>query len=390
MPTKDVMSRTGLERRRSLTLTLTEDCNLRCRYCYETTKSRDRYMSFSVAQQAISEYMEMDDGFDAVEIDFFGGEPMLAFGLIQDLVDWFHNREWRKRHVFFIGSNGTILTDGMKSWLIENKHCVYIGVSLDGNKVAHDLNRSNSYDLLMQNMPFFIEHWPDQPVKMTINAESIPFVADSIIELEEMRIPFTANLVFEDIWGTPERKSALLSTYAQQLDRLVEYYLAHSDLFPARLIDVKCEFLSKDWPGGRLVGADCVRWCGAGHEMVVIEVDGSRSPCHRFSSWVTGRPLPKHIVNRQTSWKPDKCNACKLALLCPTCAGFNWQVNGDSGTRTTYHCEAFKLEVQASAKLQALRLLQRTPSDLANLSPKKAHIAKFQLDTILDLATNGL
>ena len=84
------------------------------------------------------------------------------------------------------------------------------------------------------------------------------------------------------------------------------------------------------------------------------------------------------------------CTNCRLVSLCPTCAGYNWQENGDSGLRTTYHCEAFKLEVLASARLQALRLLQRQPEELVNLSSDELYQTKLRLDAILDFAEHGI
>jgi uncharacterized protein len=392
MPKKDINPRGSIEKmRQSVMLTLTQDCNLRCRYCYEPNKSRDFYMDFDTARKAIIEYMEAENEFEEIEFDFFGGEPMLCFDLIRNLVDGFHSRTWRKKHIFYIGTNGTILTEEMKSWLVENKKCVCVGLSLDGNKTAHDLNRSNSYDLVRKNLPFFMEHWPDQPVKMTISAETIPYVADSIMELEELNVLFSANVVFEDIWGDPEQKADLLETYARQLDRLVEYYVDHPDLIPARIVDRQIQFVMEEASSKIVGGDDCVRWCGSGHEMVTIEVDGSRSPCHRFSPWITGKPVPEiSQVNRQKSWKPEKCAICRLIEICPTCAGFNWQENSDSSIRTTYHCDSFKLEMQASAKLQALRLLHKKTEDLVRLPPEEIYKTKLSLDALLEIAENGV
>jgi radical SAM protein with 4Fe4S-binding SPASM domain len=372
---------------RIVMLTLTEDCNLRCRYCYEPTKSRDRAMTLEVAQKVITEYMEMQDKFENLEFDFFGGEPMLAFPLIHQILDWFHSREWSKNHLFFLGTNGTILTEEMKHCLL-HYNCLQVGISLDGNKTAHDLNRSNSYDRLMQNLPFFLEHWPDQPLKMTISAETIPHVADSIIEMEEKGLIFSANVVYENIWGAPEQKEALLETYAEQLDRLVEYYAAHPHLYPARPVGHQVELATRP-AGAPIMGGDCVRWCGAGHEMVMVDTEGNRFPCHRFAPWVTGRPAPLELTNRQAQWKPEKCAECKILDMCPVCAGFNWQENGDSGIRTTYHCEALKLEVLASAKLEALKLLQQSPKEITQLPPEKAYAAKRRLEAVLEFASAG-
>lgn len=388
MPKIDVFDSRLTKKRRSVLLTITEDCNLRCRYCYEPNKT-PRYMSSKTAHDAINHFMETETEFDDIEFDFFGGEPMLAFDLIRDVVDSFHTQEWSINHIFFISTNGTILTEEMKAWLVRYKGCVKVGVSLDGNRTAHNLNRCNSYDKVRENLPFFMEHWPEQPIKMTISAETIPYVADSIIELEEIGVPFTANIVYENIWGNSTQKKALLKIYAQQLDRLVEYYMVHPNLYPARIVDVKVEMASPEILDRDQKQGDIKRWCGAGHEMVVVEVDGSLSPCHRFSPWITGLPVPEQ-VNRQVSWKPEKCSSCKLILLCPVCAGFNWQTNGDSGFRTTFHCDAFKLETKASAKLQALRLIQNPPTDLSCQSTEEIYKLKNRIDSILEFASEGI
>lgn len=391
MPREDIfaqMNAAEASKTRIVMLTLTEDCNLRCRYCYEATKSRDRYMTLEVAQKAITEYMEMQDQFETIEIDFFGGEPLLAFPLIHQIMDWFHSREWPKKHRFFMTSNGTILTDEMKQCLL-HYHCLQIGISIDGNKTAHNLNRSNSYERVAQNLPFFLEHWPDQIVKMTISAETIPYVADSIIEMEEKGLVFSANLPFEDIWGTPDQKQTLLEAYAEQLDRLVEYYAARPHLYPVSFLAHKVEQANLP-PGAPVLGGECVRWCGAGHEMIMVDTDGNRFPCHRFSPWVTGRPAPDELANWQTQWKPEKCTECKIVDLCPVCAGFNWQENGDTGIRTTYHCEALKLEVLASAKLEALKLLQQSPQQIAQLPPDEAYAIKHRLEAVLEFTSAGV
>jgi radical SAM protein with 4Fe4S-binding SPASM domain len=345
-------------------------------------------MSLEVAQKAISEVMEAEDEFDGVEFDLFGGEPLLAFERMRQIVEWFHSRTWPKKHLFFCGTNGTILDDEIKGWLLSHR-CVKVGVSLDGNKVAHDLNRSGSYDQVMRNLPFFLKHWPEQPVKMTINAESIPHVADSVIELEEKGLLFSANVAFENFWGGPDQKEQLLAIYSEQLERLVEYYVEHPSLYPVKVLGHQFEHASMAKGAGRPAG-DCVRWCGAGHEMTVVNVDGTRAPCHRFAPWISGRPAPTQPINRQASWKPDRCGACRIVDICPVCAGYNWQENGDTGVRTDYHCEAFKLEVLASAKLEALRLLRRSPKEVVEADPERSHTSRNRLDAILEFVSTGV
>jgi uncharacterized protein len=353
---------------RQVTMTVTEDCNLRCSYCYEPNKNRDHYMSLDTAKQIVEIEMLADNGFEGVQFDFFGGEPFKAFNVIKDLLDWFHTKEWEKGHSFYIGTNGTLLNDEQKEWLCKY-NCLTVGVSLDGNKMIHDINRSNSYDRVIANLPFFLEHWQNQPVKMTINAETIPHLADCIIDLEEKEIPFTANIVFEDIWKSPENKKYLLNIYEQQLNILVDFYVEHSELYPALFLDRRLEYIQLPTDKSFQLRDRC-RWCGAGIEMIMYDTEGNSFPCHRFSPWVTGKPEPAKAVNKQEQWKPEICTNCNLVQMCPTCAGYNWEVNDDPEFRTTNHCEAFKLEVLASAKLQIAKLMNIAPEEINNM-PKE-------------------
>lgn len=376
---------------RSVSLIVTKSCNLSCSYCYEKHINRDnKIMKFDIAQKALCDYLNAKDDFIFVEIEFFGGEPFLAFPLIRDIVEWTNSNVWSHDYSFSIGTNGTILTDEMKIWLIKNKDIITPAFSIDGTRNAHNSTRSNSYDIVKHNMPFFITNWPDQAAKMTISAETIPFVAESVIELEEMGIQFTANVVFENVWGNVKNKEKLLKTYEKQLSLLVDYYSDHPGLFPVSpMLDSVPEYL--ELPGFNISKKkNIVRYCGAGHEMVTIDIDGNEYPCHRFLPWITGKPAPKILANRQSAWHPAKCAECKLNLSCPTCAGFNWEINNDTATRTTYHCEAYKLEVLASTKLEALRLSKYSPSELEKLPLKDAQQIKRRLNTALYLIENGI
>ena len=186
MPKIDIFEPKKENERRTIVLIVTNQCNLKCKYCYEQHRvKKNDTMDFDTAKKIITKYMNKDDEFDLIEIQFFGGEPLLAFPLIKKIVDWFHTKTWKKKHVFFIPTNGTILTDEMKKWLECNRNDVKLGFSLDGNKTAHNLGRDNSYDRVMKNLPFFKENWPEQILKMTIYEETIPYIADSVIELEE-------------------------------------------------------------------------------------------------------------------------------------------------------------------------------------------------------------
>lgn len=88
-------------KRLSLSLVVTRNCNLNCSYCYENKYDLSKeQMDSSVAKEAITYYMERDDGHKKVSIEFFGGEPLLGFSLIKDVVEWFYSRSWKKAAFF--------------------------------------------------------------------------------------------------------------------------------------------------------------------------------------------------------------------------------------------------------------------------------------------------
>jgi len=171
--------------------------------------------------------------------------------------------------------------------------------------------------------------------------------------------------------------------------QLVEFYSAHPELYPVTLVDRKPEFirLKKD-VNDMKNDEEFKRFCGAGHEMMLVDIDGTVYPCHRFSKGISQRYNPLKVPNRQAVWKPDECEKCKLIEFCPTCAGFNFEISGDSGLRTTYHCEAFKLEVLASQKLYALKI-EQNPPDFDKLPDEEAATLKRRIDAILEIDKYG-
>lgn len=164
--------------------------------------------------------------------------------------------------------------------------------------------------------------------------------------------------------------------------------VAHPDLIPAMIVNRPIEYIAQ--PQDVTSEVRGVRFCEAGHETIMFDVDGNAYPCHRFSPWVTQRPAPLGPVNNQTYWEPKSCNECRLVALCPTCVGFNWQESGNPALRSTHHCEAFKLEVLASAQVQAGRMLCQDSLTLGNLSAEEIRLRMRRLDTVLSLVAQGI
>ena len=106
----------GSARRRTCMLIVTHACNLNCTYCYETYK-QNAYMELNLAKDIISReasFVSENDSFDELEIDFMGGEPLMNFSLIKDVVEWLEKGAITVPWVCFATTNGTLLTDEIK------------------------------------------------------------------------------------------------------------------------------------------------------------------------------------------------------------------------------------------------------------------------------------
>ena len=154
------------EKAQTITFIVTEDCNLRCKYCYITHKASNKRMNFDTAKQFIDYILTADINLaDEVIIEFFGGEPMLEIELVGQISDYFKKRAyeldhpWSWRYRFNFSTNGVNYgSPEVQAYIRKNAGKVSIGISIDGTKEKHDLNRifpdgSGSYDTIEKIFP---------------------------------------------------------------------------------------------------------------------------------------------------------------------------------------------------------------------------------------------
>jgi len=333
---------------RTLQFLLTEDCNLDCVYCYEKHKN-GRALPAAFIQEKIHQAMVARDSYEELSIDFFGGEPLLRFDTIREVVDWFHAQAWpahAKRYRIAVTTNGTLLNDTRKQWFARNKRDVILCLSLDGTPAAQNANRSNSYDAIAPHLDFFRECWPDQPVKMTIGPRTIDQVFDGIMHLHSRGFKVEADVVFEDVWGEEASLSAAVAVFAQQLDLLVAYYGQHPEAPRPDLVQRPIMNLFEPGPPRSRA------FCGAGKHLTCYAANGEPFPCMRFTSVTTSNPLKR--IEDSPDQENEECAACVFERLCPSCQGHNYEVAGSCWRRTAFHCRFFKVSLLASARLMLL------------------------------------
>jgi len=190
----------------SVTLNVTNNCNLHCTYCFEQAKEK-LMMPPEIAIEAINKMYHRLDGREPFTINFFGGEPLLNWPTIKAAIDYCNKERLKVR--YGITTNLTLLTDEMIDYFDDES--IPVLVSIDGIKSVHDKNRCGSFDttlnniqrLIDKNLTIFIE------ARMTILPEDMKYAMDGVKMLYDMGINNFCPMPVTDVeWDTESLKDA--------------------------------------------------------------------------------------------------------------------------------------------------------------------------------------
>lgn len=319
-------------------LTLTNQCNLNCVYCYEHNKEL-RTMPVETALEIVEREMTMDDGSHFVCVYYFGGEPFLQFETIRQIHGYLKSRTWSKGWFGFSTTNGTLVHNEIQDWLRENSSSVEVYLSIDGDREMQNRNRSNSFDLI--DIPFFAREFPF--AKMTVTEGTLPSLSKGVIGLHEMGFEVSANLG----QGIPWSRDCA-DVFARQLQILMDYYIAHPEVKPATVLNLPILDLEPHAKQPR-------RFCGIGPLMRSYDVDGKAYPCHAFAPLSIGAEAAEKARKLDFScplqWQEldEKCRECPVVGYCPTCYGINFGASGNVYRIREDHCRMMKIQFLANA-----------------------------------------
>jgi radical SAM peptide maturase (CXXX-repeat target family)/CXXX repeat peptide maturase len=353
-----------------ITFCVTEDCNLQCKYCYMTGKNKLKKMTFDIAKKAI-DYILSDRNFfneKAVVWDFIGGEPFLEIELIDKICDYIKlemyrlNHPWFENYRFSFSTNGLLYsTPKVQEYIKKNISHLSVGISIDGNKVKHDMQRikkdgSGSYDEVAQNIPLWQKQFPGAMTKATFSHDDLPYLKDSIISLWNNGINIVAaNVIFEDVWHDDDD-----IIFENQLRELGDYILENEKWkeYSVRFFDPNIGFPVSDEVKKR-------NFCGTGN-MIAIDCEGNFFPCVRFYDFSLDNKEGRNIGNiyeginyeRLRPFKTlslelqskEECTNCNIASGCAWCTAYNYDI-ADTDTiyqRSTAICKMHKANVRAS------------------------------------------
>jgi sulfatase maturation enzyme AslB (radical SAM superfamily) len=347
-------------KRKIVMLTLTENCNLSCIYCFEKTKTK-KVMDIQVAKDALTYEFQNSEGFDEIEIDLFGGEPTLCIDLIKELVEWTHFQCFSKPYIFFLETNGTLVHGEFQKWLLRNREYVWAGISIDGTPDTHNKNRSNSYYNI--DIDFFVNTYPGQSVRMTVNNESINNLSKDIIHLHKLGFESViATFAYGINWDLHNVKLYL----SKELEKLCEFYLENPQIKECSIFDMHLpDIIRKE----RKVS----KWCGSGTNMVSYGIDGVTYPCQTFQQNTTGNKksikLSDIDFNNFTDFSDVDCSKCILEPTCPNCYGMNYVKDGNIFKRDKQLCEIVKTRALAISYLKAKKIER----NIENMKPNEVY-----------------
>ena len=354
---------------KALCLHIAHDCNLACRYCFAEEgeyHGRRALMSFEVGKKALDFLIANSGSRRNLEVDFFGGEPLMNWDVVKELVRYgreqekLHNKKFR----FTLTTNGVLLNDEVMEFC--NREMSNVVLSVDGRKEVHDYMRpfrkgAGSYDLIMPKFIKFAEsrNQENYYVRGTFTHHNLDFSKD-VLHLADLGFK---QISMEPVVGLPEEPYAIreedLPQIFEEYDRLAR------------------EMIRRDREGKGfnffhfmidLTGGPCVAkrlsGCGSGTEYLAVTPWGDLYPCHQFvgeEKFLMGnvfdgikRPDIADDFRQCNVYTKDKCRECFARFYCSGgCAANSYKFHGSIDDAYDLSCEMERKRVECAIMIQA-------------------------------------
>ena len=365
---------------KSLCLNIAHDCNLRCKYCFASQGDYDTHkrelMSFDVAKRAVDLLIKSTEGKrQHCEIDFFGGEPLMNWGVVKQTVEYIREQEKIHDRVFKLSltTNGMLLTPDKVKYL--NDQHISLILSLDGRKEMHDRMRptaggKGSYDICMANQLYAAKHRHGEEyyVRGTYTTYNLDFAKD----VKDM-----ADLGFDGLSMEPVVGDDLdYAITEKDLPRIFKEYENLTDLYLQRYEEghpfIYYHFIMDLYRGPCI--AKRLRGCGAGHEYMCVVPNGDIYPCHQFvgqDEYVLGNvyeglkntTLPALFRDMHVLNKPECCKCWAKFFCSGGCHANNIKYGGNIQTPYELSCKIQKKRIECAMYIQATLAMRQREKD---------------------------
>ena len=354
---------------KALCLHIAHDCNLKCRYCFAEEgeyHGRRALMSYEVGKKALDFLVANSGSRVNLEVDFFGGEPLMNWQVVKDLVAYGRSLEEpnNKRFRFTLTTNGVLLSDDIIDFA--NREMANIVLSVDGRKEIHDKMRplaggQGSYDLVIPKFKKVAEsrNQTNYYVRGTFTHFNKDFAADvchlADLGFEQISVEPVVAPDGEDYALVPEDIPELLSEYDKLAVEMVRRHKEGKGFnFFHFMIDLK--------------GGPCVykrlSGCGSGTEYLAVTPWDDFYPCHQFvgqESFLMGN-VDDGITNTDIReqfkacnvYSKEKCRNCFAKFYCSGgCAANSYNFHGNINDAYDLGCELQRKRVECAIMIKA-------------------------------------
>jgi len=354
---------------KALCLHIAHDCNLACKYCFAEEGEYHggrALMSYEVGKKALDFLIANSGNRVNLEVDFFGGEPLMNFQVVKDLVAYGRSKEkeFNKKFRFTLTTNGMLLTDEVMEFA--NKEMANVVLSIDGRKEVHDFmrptrNGKGSYDLIIDKFKKMAEmrHQTNYYVRGTFTHYNLDFSKD-VLHL--------ADMGFKQISAEPVVAPDDMD-YAIREEDLPQLFEEYDNLAK--------EMVKREKEGNGfnffhfmidLTGGPCLykrlSGCGSGTEYLAVTPWGDLYPCHQFVGMEqfklgnvdTGIEKTDIVDEFKLCnvYAKDKCKDCFARFYCSGgCAANSYNFHGNLLDAYDIGCELERKRVECAIMIKA-------------------------------------
>ena len=353
---------------KALCLHIAHDCNLACRYCFAEEgeyHGRRALMSFEVGKAALDFLIANSGKRRNLEVDFFGGEPLMNFDVVKQLVSY--GREQEKLHDkkfrFTLTTNGVLLNDEVMEFA--NREMSNVVLSIDGRQEIHDKmrpfrNGKGSYELVVPKFQRLAEsrNQNNYYVRGTFTRNNLDFSED-VLHLADLGFK---QISVEPVVAPPEEPYAIreedIPALCEQYDRLAaEMVRRHG-----REVDFNFFHFMIDLTGGPCVYKR-LSGCGSGTEYLAVTPWGDLYPCHQFvgeEKFLMGNVFDG-VQNTELRdefkgcnvYAKEKCRECFAKFYCSGgCAANSYNFHGSINDAYDIGCELQRKRVECAIMIK--------------------------------------
>ncbi len=356
---------------KAMCLNIAHDCQLRCKYCFASTgdfgKGR-KLMSFETGKHAIDFLLEKSGSRENLELDFFGGEPLMNFKVVKQVVEYARSREkeFNKHFRFTITTNGLLLDDEKIDFI--NREMSNVVLSIDGRKEVNDYfrvlpNGQGCYDMILPKYKQLVAGRGDKEyyVRGTFTNKNLDFSNDvfALYDAGFDQISIEPVVGDSDEYALTERDlPAVFKEYEILAQRIIDNEKTGKKFnffhFMLDLDQGPCAIKR-------------LRGCGCGNDYVAITPDGDIFPCHQFvgiDEYKMGNidegtfnlDMKADFARAHVYSKPE-CRKCWAKFYCSGgCNANNYQYMGDIHTAHKLSCQLEKKRLECAIMMKAVRI----------------------------------